>query len=100
MTEIASFLKIKYPIIQAPMAGSDNPQFVAAASSAGVLGSLGAQYRTPEEIEKAITEIRRLTDKPFAVNLFAPVSREIPNDKDIELAKNALEKYYKKFDAK
>lgn len=100
MTEITSILKIKYPIIQAPMAGSDNPQFVAAASNAGVLGSLGAQYRTPEEIEKAITEIRSLTDKPFAVNLFAPVLRETPGDQEIELVRSALEQYYAKFDAK
>lgn len=82
------------------MAGSDNPQFVAAACNAGVLGSLGAQYRTPDEIEKAIIEIRSLTDKPFAVNLFAPVRRTPPSDHEIEEARNTLKKYYERFETK
>jgi NAD(P)H-dependent flavin oxidoreductase YrpB (nitropropane dioxygenase family) len=67
---VQELLKIRYPIIQAPMAGTDNPEFIAAACNAGVLGSLGAQYRTPEEITRAIADIRKLTNKPFAVNLF------------------------------
>jgi nitronate monooxygenase len=90
-------LGIRYPIIQAPMAGSDNPELVAAASNAGVLGSLGAQYRTPEEIKKAIAEIRKLTDKPFAVNLFALQEHRPPGDDLIEKALTHLQKYYLQF---
>lgn len=51
--------------------GTSTPALVAAVSNAGGLGSLGAGYMTPDAIEKAIAEIQRLTDRPFAVNLFA-----------------------------
>ncbi len=66
-----SKLNIKFPIIQAPMAGGiTTPELVAAVSNAGCLGSLGAAYMQPEEIRMAIKMIRQLTDKPFSVNLF------------------------------
>ncbi|BCJ85062.1 NAD(P)H-dependent flavin oxidoreductase [Effusibacillus dendaii] len=70
-TKIAEILGISYPIIQAGMAGGPTtPQLVAAVSEAGGLGTLGAGYMTPEQIRSAVREIRKLTDRPFAVNLF------------------------------
>lgn len=74
MDKILSILKIKYPIIQAPMALADSPTLVAAVSNQGGLGSLGAALFTPEQIREKIKEIRSLTDKPFAINLFAPTT--------------------------
>lgn len=72
-TPLTERLGIRYPIVQAPMAGgATTPQLVAAASNAGALGSLGAGYMDPEQIRTAIHQIRELTDKPFAVNLFVP----------------------------
>ncbi|WP_027417128.1 NAD(P)H-dependent flavin oxidoreductase [Aneurinibacillus terranovensis] len=74
-TKGTDILGIEYPIIQAGMAGGyTSPQLVAAVSNAGGLGSLGAGYLTPEQIHVAVHEIRSLTDKPFAVNLFIPGS--------------------------
>jgi len=70
-TELTERLGIRYPIIQAPMAGSTPPALVAAVSNAGGLGSLGAALLPPDDLRRAIGEIRRLTDKPFNVNLFA-----------------------------
>jgi nitronate monooxygenase len=64
-------LGIAHPIIQAPMAGSDTPALAAAVSNAGGLGSLGVAYLAPDEIAGTIAEVRRLTDRPFNVNLFA-----------------------------
>ena len=70
---VTELLGIRCPIIQAPMAGGcSTPALVAAVSTAGGLGSLGAGYMQPEELRKAIVDIRGLTDKPFAVNLFVP----------------------------
>ena len=93
-------LKIKYPIVQAPMAGSDNAEFVAAASEAGILGSLGAQYRTPEQITSVIQDIRNHTDKPFAVNVFALPELEKPSNEQIDSAKQHLTSYYDRFKTK
>ena len=70
-TKITRLLKIKLPIIQAPMAGgATTPELVAAVSNTGGLGSLAAGYMHADAIRQAIIKIRQLTDKPFAVNLF------------------------------
>ena len=69
---LASMMGVEHAIILAPMAGgTSTPALVAAVSNAGGLGSLGAGYMTPEDIAKAIAEIRERTNNPFAVNLFA-----------------------------
>jgi nitronate monooxygenase len=60
------------PIIQAPMAGGpDTPALAAAVSSSGGLGSLGCAYLAPAQIEAVAAQVRALTDRPFALNLFA-----------------------------
>jgi len=70
-TRLTIELGLKLPIIQAPMAGGiTTPELVAAVSNAGGLGSLGAGYMNPTEISQAIRKIRKLTNKPFSVNLF------------------------------
>jgi nitronate monooxygenase len=65
-------LGIEHPIILAPMAGSGGtPELVAAVSNAGALGSWGGAYSTSQQILDAAKQIRALTAKPFALNLFA-----------------------------
>lgn len=72
-TKLTKKLAIKFPIIQAPMAGgATTPELVAAVSNSGALGSLGAGYMAPKEIRDAIGKIRQLSNKPFSVNLFIP----------------------------
>lgn len=68
---LCAWLGIAHPIIQAPMGGATTPELVAAVSNAGGLGSLGAPYMSPQQIREAIAEIRRRTEKPFNVNIFA-----------------------------
>jgi len=63
-------LDIAHPIIQAPMAGASTPELVAAVSNAGGMGSLGAAMMQPDAVRTAMREIRRQTQRPFAVNLF------------------------------
>ncbi|MEK5036705.1 NAD(P)H-dependent flavin oxidoreductase [Sporosarcina sp. FSL K6-3457] len=70
-------LEIDHPIIQAPMAGVTTPEFVAASTEAGILGSIGAGYLSAEETRKFIREVKERTDKPFAVNLFVPEQVEM-----------------------
>jgi nitronate monooxygenase len=65
-------LGVEHPIVLAPMAGAGGtPELVAAVSNAGGLGSWGAAYATPQQILDAAKQIRALTGKPFALNLFA-----------------------------
>lgn len=66
-------LNIKYPIVQAGMAGGvTTPELVAAVSNSGALGSIGAGYLSAEDTRDVIRKVKALTDQPFAVNVFVP----------------------------
>ena len=70
--ELVERLGMQNPIMLAPMGGGPStPELVAAVSKAGGMGSLGAAYLGPEQIQGEIQRIRELTHKPFSVNLFA-----------------------------
>lgn len=73
-TRLTRLLGIRFPLIQAPMAGVNTPELVAAVSSAGGLGSLGGAMLSPDALREQLAEIRRLTSEPYAVNLFAPLA--------------------------
>ena len=63
-------LGIDYPIIQGPLGGLSSQRLTAAVSNFGGLGSFGALNLSPEDIKDVISQIRSLTAKPFAVNLW------------------------------
>lgn len=97
-TKLTRKLNVQYPLIQAPMAGGPTtPELVAAVSNAGGMGSLGAGYLAPDQIRNTIKEIRRLTDRPFGVNLFVPEEPNTSND-DIEGMNDYLNKYRAELD--
>lgn len=84
-SKINDLLKISLPLIQAPMAGgAATPELVAAVSNAGGLGSLAAGYLMPDEMRKVIEQIRHLTDKPFAVNLFIPEKHQATTEEILQ----------------
>lgn len=62
-------LKLSTPIVQAPMAGASNANFVIKACELGVLGSLGAGMMSPAQIHDEINNIKAGTDKVFNINL-------------------------------
>lgn len=68
---------VKYPVIQAPMFGVSTIQMVAAAARAGCLGSLALGDLSANEAAELIRATKKLTDKPFAVNIFAHYIPEI-----------------------
>jgi nitronate monooxygenase len=71
-------LVIRYPIIQAPMAGGgDTPELVAAVCEAGALGFIGAAYLTPTQIGEVSRAVRARTSRSFGINLFAPMPAPI-----------------------
>ena len=93
-TRVARLLGTRYPIVQAPMAGGvTTPELVAAVSAAGALGSLGGAILSPEELRDAIRATRRLTDAPFAVNLFAPLPRPEADAGAIESMHGVLSRF-------
>lgn len=53
--------------------GPSTPRLAAAVSEAGGLGSVAGAVLPPDDLRAAIHEVRALTDRPFAANLFAPL---------------------------
>jgi nitronate monooxygenase len=73
-TDLVKRLGIEHPIVQAPMAGgATTVDLVAGVCEAGALGFLGCAYSSPDDIRAAAAAVRARTDRPFGVNLFAPV---------------------------
>ncbi len=72
-TPICDYFGIKYPILLAGMGGVSMHELVAAVSNAGGLGVMGAATLGPEQLRAEIRKTRELTDKPFAVDLLAPL---------------------------
>ena len=75
-TRVASALGIEYPIIQGPLGGLSTQRLTATVSNFGGLGSFGAHGLSPSAIGEVITEIRELTAKPFAINLWVSMEDE------------------------
>ena len=75
-TRVASSLGIEYPIIQGPLGGLSTQRLTAAVSNFGGLGSFGAHGLSPSAIGDVIAEIRELTTKPFAMNLWVSMEDE------------------------
>jgi nitronate monooxygenase len=75
-TTLTRRLGIELPIIQAPMGGANitTASLVSEASAAGALGFVGAAYHAPARIAELAREIRARTDRPFGINLFAPLA--------------------------
>jgi NAD(P)H-dependent flavin oxidoreductase YrpB (nitropropane dioxygenase family) len=73
-TPLTEYLGIEYPIILAGMGagnegGAAGPELVAAVSEAGGLGVLGGTGRDEESFLDALSQIRKLTKRPFGVDI-------------------------------
>jgi nitronate monooxygenase len=75
-TGLTTRLGIEYPIIQGPLGGLSSQRLTAAVSNFGGLGSFGAHGFRPDAIREVIREIRSLTSKPFAINLWVSMEDE------------------------
>lgn len=78
-TDITKLLGIEYPIIQGGMAWVAEHHLAAAVSEAGGLGLIGGANAPAEVVRNEIREARKLTSKPFGVNvmLMSPHAEDI-----------------------
>lgn len=67
--KLQDLIPIKYPIIQGGMANIATGEFAAAVSNAGGLGLIASGGMDHVKIKEEIDKCRKLTDKPFGVNL-------------------------------
>jgi enoyl-[acyl-carrier protein] reductase II len=66
---IVKLLKVKYPIVQGAMAWVADADLAAAVSNGGGLGVVAAGNMPPEMLDRELSRVRELTDKPFALNI-------------------------------
>ncbi|WP_133627721.1 enoyl-[acyl-carrier-protein] reductase FabK [Fonticella tunisiensis] len=80
-SRICQMLNIKYPIFQGGMAWVATYHLAAAVSNAGGLGIIAAGTANGEYVREQIKNVRKLTDKPFGVNvmLLSPYVDEVMN---------------------
>ena len=90
-TKLCDMLGIEYPILSAGMGPSlvgektgAPVELVVAVSEAGGLGVLGAAGHTVDEMQAAIREIKKQTDKPFGVDILLPSQTVSAGDQVIE----------------
>lgn len=79
-TKFTELLGIKYPIVQGPFGGGlSSVALTSTVSNSGGLGSFGGQPYSAKEIVETCIEIKKVTNKPFNVNLWV-------NDRDARLS--------------
>lgn len=68
-TEITQLLNIEYPIFQGAMAWISDAELAAAVSNSGGLGIIAGGNAPADWLREQIQKAKKLTDKPFGVNL-------------------------------
>lgn len=84
-TRVSKLLGTVYPVIQGGMAWVAEHHLAAAVSNAGGLGIIAAGGAPTEVVRQEIRELKKLTDKPFGVNIM------LMNPNAQELAKMLVE---------
>ena len=98
MNSLLEKLRIKYPIIQAPMAGVSTPALAAAVTNAGGLGSIGVGSVDSKTARETIEATQKLTDGPINVNVFCHQPAVANIEKESEWLRY-LTPVFQKFDA-
>lgn len=72
MIKLTELLNIKYPVILAPMFLVTNVEMIKSALDNGISAAIPAMnFRNPNDIIKAIQEIKQHSNKPFGINIIA-----------------------------
>src|SRR5687768_3454617 len=89
-------LGLRYPIIQAPMAGPQDSRLAIAASEAGGLGSLPCAMLSPDAMRKELEALRAGTRAPYNVNFFCHVPPAASAERESKW-RAALQPYFGEF---
>lgn len=90
-TWLTERLGLRYPIVQAPMAGGPaTPALVAAVGRAGALGSFGFAYTDPDAMREQVRVVRTEGPLPIHINLFVDAPPPEPDDAELRAALAAL----------
>jgi NAD(P)H-dependent flavin oxidoreductase YrpB (nitropropane dioxygenase family) len=86
-TQFTNDFGVEFPIMQGGMMWISKKELVSAVSNAGGLGILSAlTFETPDKLANEIEQTKKLTNKPFGVNLtFLPTLKPVNYDAYIEV---------------
>ena len=85
-TPLCDLLGIDVPIMLAGMGGISFAPVCAAVSNAGGFGTLGLAGLSVDEMAAQIRAVKTLTDKPFGVDLLAPLPKVLDAATDLMIA--------------
>lgn len=88
-TKLCDLLEVRHPIMLAGMGGVSYAELVAAVSNAGGYGVLGMAGRGPDFIRDQMRQVRKLTDKPFGVDLLAASPESLTDSVDVIIEEGA-----------
>jgi enoyl-[acyl-carrier protein] reductase II len=88
-TPLCDLLGVKHPIMLAGMGGVSYAELAAAVSNAGGYGVLGMAGRGPDFIREQMRQVRKLTDKPFGVDLLAASPESLIESVDVIIGEGA-----------
>jgi enoyl-[acyl-carrier protein] reductase II len=88
-TKLCDLLGVRHPVMLAGMGGVSYAELAAAVSNAGGYGVLGMAGRGPDFIREQMREVRRLTDKPFGVDLLAASPESLTASVDVIIEEGA-----------
>jgi nitronate monooxygenase len=95
---LLELLGVELPVVQAPMAGSNDSTLAVAVSAAGGLGSLPCALLTPDRVRAEVAAVRAGTDRPFNLNFFCHADRP-PSAAEGERWIDRLGPYYEELGA-
>src|ERR1019366_4375597 len=98
MPSLMKRIGVDLPIVQAPMAGTSTPALAAAVCNAGGLGSIGVGAVNAAGAREMIESLKRLTGRPFNVNVFAPRAAKADGERERDWL-DALKPVFQRFDA-
>jgi len=82
-------LDVEHPIMLAGMGGVSYAELAAAVSNAGGYGVLGMAGLGPDQIREQMRQVRRLTDRPFGVDLLAASPESLTASVDVIINEGA-----------
>jgi enoyl-[acyl-carrier protein] reductase II len=88
-TPLCDLLGVRHPIMLAGMGGVSYAELAAAVSNAGGYGVLGMAGRGPDFIAEQMRRVRKLTDKPFGVDLLAATPESLIASVDVIIGEGA-----------
>jgi enoyl-[acyl-carrier protein] reductase II len=87
-TRLTDLLQIEHPVMLAGMGGVSYHGLVAAVSEAGGFGTLGAGTMSPDQLRDEIRATKKLTSRPFGVDLLTALPAQMLESVDAMIEEN------------